>query len=60
MICGDFSPTCGVVGFQTGAFDHPKTTVFCGDGMEYMRKHENYFDVIITDSSGESKLALIL
>merc|ERR1719272_343732 len=38
-------------GLSAGAFDHPKTTVFCGDGMEYMRKHEDYFDVIIADSS---------
>lgn len=36
---------------SNGAFDDPKVTVFCGDGAEYMRQHENYFDVIITDSS---------
>eukprot|EP00039_Didymoeca_costata_P019422 m.337486 g.337486 ORF g.337486 m.337486 type:complete len:299 (-) comp18146_c0_seq1:1527-2423(-) len=34
-----------------GAFDDPKVTVFCGDGAEYMRKHQDHFDVIITDSS---------
>ncbi|OMH85187.1 Spermidine synthase [Zancudomyces culisetae] len=32
-------------------FEHPKATVIVGDGLEYMRTRENYFDVIITDSS---------
>jgi spermidine synthase len=33
------------------AFDHPKATVVVGDGLKYMREHEQAFDVIITDSS---------
>ncbi|KAF2073821.1 hypothetical protein CYY_004879 [Polysphondylium violaceum] len=32
-------------------FDHPKVTLFIGDGLEFMRKRKGEFDVIITDSS---------
>lgn len=32
-------------------FSSPKLTQYIGDGFEYMKKHENEFDVIITDSS---------
>eukprot|EP00180_Rhodochaete_pulchella_P002137 Plantae.Rhodophyta-Rhodochaete_pulchella.ctg32264.p1 GENE.Plantae.Rhodophyta-Rhodochaete_pulchella.ctg32264~~Plantae.Rhodophyta-Rhodochaete_pulchella.ctg32264.p1 ORF type:complete len:287 (+),score=44.34 Plantae.Rhodophyta-Rhodochaete_pulchella.ctg32264:25-861(+) len=31
--------------------DDPRVTVHIGDGAKYMDEHENYFDVIITDSS---------
>lgn len=32
-------------------FSSPKLTQYIGDGFDYMKKHENEFDVIITDSS---------
>lgn len=32
-------------------FDDPRVTVFVGDGNDYMKTHQSYFDVIITDSS---------
>ncbi|XP_067946087.1 spermidine synthase-like [Watersipora subatra] len=32
-------------------FSNPKLSLHIGDGFEFMRKHENEFDVIITDSS---------
>lgn len=32
-------------------FSSSKLTPFIGDGFEYMKEHENEFDVIITDSS---------
>ncbi|EGG16109.1 spermidine synthase [Cavenderia fasciculata] len=32
-------------------FDHPKVTLFIGDGLEFMRQRKGEFDVIITDSS---------
>ena len=32
-------------------FDSPKLTQHIGDGFEYLKQHENEFDVIITDSS---------
>lgn len=32
-------------------FSSPKLTQHIGDGFDYMQKHENEFDVIITDSS---------
>ena len=32
-------------------FSSSKLTQFIGDGFEYMKEHENEFDVIITDSS---------
>jgi len=32
-------------------FSSPKLTQCIGDGFDYMKKHENEFDVIITDSS---------
>ena len=31
--------------------DHPKVTVNVGDGFEFMKQHNQEFDVIITDSS---------
>ena len=34
------------------SFDNPKLKLHVGDGIEYVRQHKNYFDVIITDSSG--------
>lgn len=38
-------------GLSDGAFDNPKVDVHIGDGFEYLKKYENTFDVIITDSS---------
>ena len=32
-------------------FSSPKLTQHIADGFDYMKKHENEFDVIITDSS---------
>ncbi|KIH59619.1 spermidine synthase [Ancylostoma duodenale] len=32
-------------------FSNPKLNLFCGDGFEFLKKHKNEFDVIITDSS---------
>ena len=32
-------------------FSHPKAVVNVGDGFEYLKNHQNEFDVIITDSS---------
>eukprot|EP01134_Creolimax_fragrantissima_P007874 CFRG7874T1 len=32
-------------------FDSPKSTLYIGDGIEFMRNHSNSFDIIITDSS---------
>ena len=32
-------------------FDSPKLTLNVGDGFEFMKEHQNEFDVIITDSS---------
>ncbi|EGC30485.1 spermidine synthase [Dictyostelium purpureum] len=32
-------------------FEHPKVTLFIGDGLEFMRKRKGEFDIIITDSS---------
>ena len=31
--------------------DDPKVNQYIGDGMQFMQKHEDEFDVIITDSS---------
>eukprot|EP01132_Coremiostelium_polycephalum_P002870 gene2870-3566_t len=36
---------------MSAGFDHPKVTLFIGDGLEFMRKRKGEFDVIITDSS---------
>ncbi|EDQ91603.1 uncharacterized protein MONBRDRAFT_23668 [Monosiga brevicollis MX1] len=33
------------------SFHHPKANVIVGDGFEYMKQHQQEFDVIITDSS---------
>lgn len=32
-------------------FDDPKLTLNIGDGFEFMKNHQEEFDVIITDSS---------
>lgn len=32
-------------------YDDPRVQINVGDGLEYMKEHENEFDVIITDSS---------
>ena len=32
-------------------FRHPNASIHIGDGFEFLRHHENQFDVIITDSS---------
>ena len=32
-------------------FDNEKVNLFIGDGFEFLRTHQNEFDVIITDSS---------
>jgi len=37
--------------FMASGFDSPKLTLHVGDGFEFMGKHQNEFDVIITDSS---------
>lgn len=37
--------------FMACGFDSPKMNLTIGDGFEYMKNHENEFDVIITDSS---------
>lgn len=31
--------------------DHPKSTLYVGDGIEYIRKYKNSFDVVIVDST---------
>jgi len=43
--CKKYMPSMAV------GFDSPKLNLFVGDGFEYMKKHTDYFDVIITDSS---------
>ncbi|XP_055925738.1 spermidine synthase-like [Argiope bruennichi] len=37
--------------FMAKGFDSPKLTLYIGDGIEFMKNHENEFDVIITDST---------
>ncbi|XP_050302759.1 spermidine synthase [Anthonomus grandis grandis] len=37
--------------FMAKGFESPKLTLIVGDGFEYMKNHQNKFDVIITDSS---------
>jgi len=37
--------------FMASAFDHPKMNLHIGDGFSFMEKHENKFDVIISDTS---------
>jgi spermidine synthase len=32
-------------------FSSPKAVINVGDGFEYLKNHQNEFDVIITDSS---------
>lgn len=32
-------------------YDHPKVTLNLGDAAEYIKNHDNYFDVIIADTS---------
>lgn len=43
--CKKFLPSMAV------GFDSPKMELFVGDGFAFMEKHQNEFDVIITDSS---------
>ena len=33
------------------SMDDPRVSQYIGDGMQFMEKHQNEFDVIITDSS---------
>lgn len=33
------------------SFSHPKVKKIVGDGIKFMKEYENYYDVIITDSS---------
>lgn len=44
-VCKKYLPTlaCG--------FDDPRVKVFIRDGFEFMKEHQNEYDVIITDSS---------
>jgi len=37
--------------FMASGFESPKLVLHVGDGFEFMGKHKNEFDVIITDSS---------
>jgi len=37
--------------YMAKGFDDPKVNLYIGDGFEFMDKHRNEFDVIITDSS---------
>ncbi|XP_055925257.1 spermidine synthase-like [Argiope bruennichi] len=37
--------------FMAKGFDSPKLNLYVGDGVEFMKNHENEFDVIITDST---------
>ncbi|CAL1286002.1 unnamed protein product [Larinioides sclopetarius] len=37
--------------FMAKGFDSPKLTLHIGDGVEFMKNHQNEFDVIITDST---------
>ena len=55
--CKKYMPSMAI------GFESPKLELFVGDGFEYMKKHNDYFDVIITDSSDpecEYSSALIL
>lgn len=36
---------------MSAKFDDPKFKLFIGDGFEYLKNHEDEYDVIITDSS---------
>lgn len=40
-----YLPTMGV------GLDHPKVTLNVGDGFQFLQRHSEEFDVIITDSS---------
>ena len=45
------------------SFDHPKMNLYIGDGFEYMKEHQNEFDVVISDISdpvGETFLMFII
>lgn len=37
--------------FTACGLDHPKSRVFVGDGLEYIRQHKASFDVVIVDST---------
>lgn len=36
---------------MSASYDHPKVKTYIGDGFEFLKKYQNTFDVIITDSS---------
>lgn len=46
--------------FMAKGFESPKLTVHVGDGAEFVKNHENEFDVIITDSSDPKGPAVCL
>lgn len=41
------------------SFSHPKVKKIVGDGIKFMENYENYYDVIITDSSDPQGLFLL-
>jgi len=53
--CKKFLPSMAV------GFDDPKVDLLVGDGFAFVEKHDNEFDIIITDSSdpiGDHRYAL--
>ncbi|GBO01712.1 Spermidine synthase [Araneus ventricosus] len=46
--------------FMAKGFDSPKLTLHIGDGVEFMKNHQNEFDVIITDSTDPKGPAVCL
>ena len=38
------------------SFDNPKLKLHVDDGIEYVKRHKHYFDIVITDSSGRPGL----
>ena len=53
-VCKKFLPS------TAKGFDSPKLTLHIGDGFEFLAKHKNDFDVIITDSSDPEGPACVL
>lgn len=43
---------------MSGYFDDPRVTQHIGDGLAFMEKHMNEYDVIITDSSDPDGILL--
>lgn len=37
--------------FTASGLTHPKSSVYVGDGIEYIRNHQNCYDVVIVDST---------